>query len=374
MKKQAITLLFSLLVAVILCGAVSAGDNVTISKTAVKTGADTATVTITINGPPANATATGTDVVYALDCSGSMSGTPLQESKDAANNIVNKMNSTNQQAAVVNWDTTVQTSSIGLTTNYANVHTAINAGVSQGTTNMAAAIQQAITYLDASTMTGNTHNIILLSDGGADSESAARAAAQAAAAKGYKIFTIGFGDNPATAFMTELATITGGKYYAAPSGSDLDKIYNEIFSQLNAQTATNITVTDVVPSYISLVGSPTIAPSSTTKNADGTTTLVWNVGSLSTGQTWTASYNVKSSQYGTLPTNVQATVSYNDPEGIRKTATFPVPTVSFSAATTSGTAVSAVKTVGMQTTGVPLAGIISALFLVLGGLLIPRRK
>lgn len=373
MRKKAITLSFSLLLVFVLCGAATAGDNVTVSKTAVSTGSDTATVTITINGPPANSSATGTDVVYALDCSGSMSGEPLQASQDAANNIVNKMNPANQQAAVVNWDSTIQPSSIGLTTDYTAVHAAINAGVAAGSTNMAAAIQQAIAYLDVSTMAGNTHNIILLSDGYPDSQADAITQAQAAAAKGYKLFTIGLGDSVDAAFMTQLATITGGKYYAAPSGSDLDQIYNDIFSQFTSQTATNIVVTDVLPSYISVVGNPTIIPNSNTKNADGTTTLVWNVGSLSTGQTWTVSYNVKSSQYGTLPTNVQATVSYNDPEGIPKTATLPVPTVTFTKPATNGTTVTA-KTVGMQTTGVPVAGLISALLLVMGGLLLPRRK
>ncbi len=372
MKKKAIILFVSFLLVFVLCGAATAGDNVTVSKTAVSTGSDTATVTITINGPPENSSATGTDVVYALDCSGSMYGEPLQASQDAANNIVNKMNPTNQQAAVVNWDTTVQASSIGLTTDYAAVHAAINAGVSQGSTNMAAAIQQAIAYLDASTMAGNTHNIILLSDGYPNSQADAITQAQAAAAKGYKLYTIGLGDDVDATFMAQLATITGGKYYAAPSGSDLDQIYNDIFSQFTSQTATDIVVTDVLPSYLTLVGSPTIAANSTTKNADGTTTLVWNVGSLSTGQTWTVSYNVKSSQYGSLSTNVQATASYNDPEGIAKTATFSVPTVTFTKPTTNGTNVTA-KTVGMQTTGIPVVGLIFALFLVMGGLLLPRR-
>ncbi len=152
--KKAIMLLFSLLIALLLCGSAAAGDNITVDKTAVKTGDDTATVNITVNGPPGSAVSKPADAVLALDCSGSMQGQPLADSQAAANGFVNQLQATDQ-AAVVNWNSVILPSSIGLTNNYANVHAAINAGVAGGTTNMALAITQSITYLQASVIPTN---------------------------------------------------------------------------------------------------------------------------------------------------------------------------------------------------------------------------
>jgi tight adherence protein C len=78
--------------------------------------------------------------------------------------------------------------------------------------------------------------IVLLTDG-ADTSSKVSAPVSADVAKdsGALVYTIGLGPEPNDAVLTELAQPTGGKYYKAPSGADLDSIYNAISFELNSQ-------------------------------------------------------------------------------------------------------------------------------------------
>ena len=373
MRKKPIILLFSFLIAVILCGAASAGDNITVNKTATQTGPDTAKITITVNGPPESTTKLPADIVLALDCSGSMTGQPMTDSKAAANGLVDQLQATDQ-AAVVNWESVIQPSSIGLTNNFVNVHTAINGGTAGATTDMALAIQQSITYLQASTIPQNSKNIILLTDGNPDDENTALSQAQVAASLGFRIFTIGLGDNINQVLLQQIADLTNGKFYLAPTSAQLPQIYSDILNQLQSQTATNIVVTDQLPSYIQYEDNASIAPFSVVHNPDGTTTLVWNVGSLSTGETWTVTFDVKSDKAGYLPTDVTGTVDYKDPEGIDKTAILPVPYINFTKSTNpqniaKSESVNATNTIGMQTTGAPIGMLVLAALMLLGGII-----
>ena len=373
MRKKPIILLFSFLIAVILCGAASAGDNITVNKTATQTGSDTAKITITVNGPPESTTKLPADIVLALDCSGSMTGQPMTDSKAAANGLVDQLQATDQ-AAVVNWESVIQPSSIGLTNNFVNVHTAINGGTAGATTDMALAIQQSITYLQASTIPQNSKNIILLTDGNPDDENTALSQAQVAASLGFRIFTIGLGDNINQVLLQQIADLTNGKFYLAPTSAQLPQIYSDILNQLQSQTATNIVVTDQLPSYIQYEDNASIAPFRVVHNPDGTTTLVWNVGSLSTGETWTVTFDVKSDKAGYLPTDVTGTVDYKDPEGIDKTAILPVPYINFTKSTNpqniaKSESVNATNTIGMQTTGAPIGMLVLAALMLLGGII-----
>lgn len=323
MKKQTCFLMAILLVVIIVCGSVSAA-NVTVSKTATKTGPDTTKVSITVNGPNSINTTNGADIVFAIDDSGSMgSSDPTNARYTAAVNFVNKMNPNKDQAAVVKFDNQVEQNQ-ALTNNFNLVKTTIKLPAVGGGTNFDIALTQSISFLDNGKKAVNSQNILFLSDG---QSSFPTAEVTDAKNKNYKIYTIGLGVIDPTV-LTQMANDTGGKYYAASDAAALNSIYNQIFAQISTQTATNIMVNDVLPKYIQLVGIPTITPTSTTKNPDGTTKLVWNVGSLSTGQKWTVSYNVRSTQFGQLPTNVQGSsnVTYTDPSGVAQTSILAVPT------------------------------------------------
>lgn len=362
--KTPTILMVTFLVALMICGPVAAAD-VTVDKTVTKTGTDTANVVLTVNGP-SSTTTNGADVVFSIDSSGSMSWEdPNDLRKTASKNFVDKMDPTKDQAGVVNWASSVKESQ-ALTNDFSLVKTTIDAGVASGGTDFSVGLGEANKLLDASTIPLNSKNIIFLSDGAA---SYPTAEVNDAKTKGYKVYTIGLGSGVQPTVLQQMATETGGKYFFAADASALDPIFDEIYQQIK-QTVTDVVVTDILPSYISLVGNPTPVPDSTVTNPDGTTTLKWNVGSLSSGQKWTASFNIRSSQSGVLATNAAGSgVSYNGTDGQTHFIPFPTPTVSFGA-----TNVSAAGTIGMQTTAIPIFGLIFAILMVLGGALVVKRE
>jgi len=67
---------------------------------------------------------------------------------------------------------------------------------------------------------------------------------------------------------------------------------------------TNVVVTDVLPDYINLEDEFTIEPDDTKENPDGTTTLMWNVGDLDTGDHWDVSFDISSDKCGSVLVDV----------------------------------------------------------------------
>jgi cysteine-rich repeat protein len=182
------------------------------------------------------------DVVIVMDRSGSMgyeTPTRLSQAQDAANNFVGKLD-LNDQSGLVSFSTEA-TLDKAADSNHGNTQTAINSLIAGGATNIGDAIALANQELTA--VNGNPQVVkmqILLTDGlankpngpgfGEDPLDVAYAEAKAAEAAllGYKIFTIGLGDNVNGTMLQNIATMTGGDYHFAPSGDDLDAIFEEI--------------------------------------------------------------------------------------------------------------------------------------------------
>jgi len=258
---------------------------------------------------------------------------------------------------------------------------------------MELAISASIAQLDAdTTLPANQKYIILLTDGqwnrGEDPLTSSDATPDAVS-KGYKIFTIGLGNGVSQTLLQNIADATGGKYYFASDANALNNIFNQIYQDINT-AATNLVVTDILPNYIKLDGSPTVQPNSIVSNPDGTTTMIWNVGTLAKDQTWTVKYNLRSTRYGlNLPTNIKglSMISYTDPDGVQATAVLPVPVVSFEdpqAKTTATnntlttgnteTSVNAANTISMQEAGAPFGALIVSLLMLFAGMVLPRHK
>ena len=352
-------------------GAVSA--DVDIDKTAVKTGPDTATVNLTVTGT-GTATSSAADVVFAIDSSGSMSSSdPTNLRLTASQNFIDQMDPTKDQAGAVDWDDTVEGTQ-PLTNNFAQVKTFIGNIDASGGTDLDGGLNAAINVMNSGAKPSSSHVIIFLTDGGGSYTPSGQPGSPAdnAASLGYVIYSVGLGQGVYAPPLQDMATATGGQYYFAADASALDPIFNAIFQQINT-AATNVVVTDVLPSYMQLVGDPSILPDSKVTNTDGTTTLVWNVGTLNVGQIWSVKYNLRSTRYGIdLPTNVAGLsgVSYTDPADAQRTTALPVPLLNFENPET----VSAANTIGMLKTGTPLAGIALAILMVLGGFVGTRKK
>lgn len=181
-----------------------------------------------------------TDTVLIIDRSDSMNGTKLKKAKEAAKIFINKASSNpNNKIALTTIDAN-STLVSPLSNNFSDLKAKIDSlAVSSGT-----CIQCGIkkTYAEISTngRTGYKKVAILLTDGRANridgkpsSTSSAENAALEELKKGYDttktvFYTVGLGSDVSAAFLTQIANLTGGKYFFAPSEIQLNDIYVEV--------------------------------------------------------------------------------------------------------------------------------------------------
>ena len=337
--KTAVIVMSLVIFAVIATGIASAQiAPPTVSKSAAPTNINIAgsgvneetTITLVVTGAGGTSTTiTPMDVVFALDSSGSMtSNDPSGLRKTAAKDFVYKMDSTRDQAGVVSWDSAVETPpTYGLTQDFTTLKDKIGDVDSSGGTNLNAGLNGAIAMLDANTRTDPSAEVIIFLSNGAGSYTwaASGGPASVAAAKGYVIYSIGLGASPATAELTDMATATGGKYYSSPSATNLDAIFDAIYTEVVTSTIPHyVDVVEVTQSYIIDEGSFNIAPNSVS-TVGGITTIIWNnIGmgdgdpDLSADETVTLSFKAKSNKNGAnLDVDVfgAAKVNYDDKDG-----------------------------------------------------------
>lgn len=337
-KKVAVIMMSFVIFAVIGSGLTSAQTiaQPTVSKTATPTDInmpgcginEETTITLTVTGA-GNTTTTSVpmDVVFALDSSGSMSGNdPSGLRKTASKDFVDKMNSSKDQAGVVSWDSGIDFTQ-ALSNDFPLVKTKIDAVDSSGGTNLDVGLNSAIGVLDANTRTDSSAEVIIFLSNGAGTYTYAAngGPASTAASNGYVIYSIGLGSDPATGPLTDMATATGGKYYASPTASNLDAIFNDIYTEVTTSTIPHyVDVVEVTQSYIIDEGSFNVAPDSV-NTVDGITTITWNnIGTgdgdpdFSDDETVTLSFKAKSSKSGlNLDVDVLGTakVNYCDKDG-----------------------------------------------------------
>ncbi|MFN8473800.1 MAG: VWA domain-containing protein [Anaerolineae bacterium] len=265
------------------------------------------------------------DVLLALDRSGSMAGTKLAAAKDAAKGFVDRMDTTTDQVGLVSFGSSPNLD-VALTSSVGPVRAAIDGLVAGGSTDMAGAINAAQAELVSGRhRTTNQPIIVLMSDGRPDSSVDARTAATAAKAAGTRIFTIGLGSDVDSTLMRDVAS-SPSDYYFAPDATGLDAIYQQIAGAIGGAPATNIVITDRLSPYVTLVPNSFTGIPTPSVSADGKT-LTWRIPRLGLEtQRW--SYRVKMTQtQGTWPTNDYATATYTNSQGQPGSLTFPIPQV-----------------------------------------------
>ena len=180
------------------------------------------------------------DIALTLDTSGSMNdptepGGPakIEAARSAATDFLNLLTFPGDQAAVVLFaDSGVLEHP--LSSDRAGLIAALQ-GNTPGKTRIDLALLTARQELTgARHIPANNQVIILLTDGhpNGTEETAVIAQANAAKAAGIIIYTIGLGNDTNVSLMQNIAT-TANHFYAAPSTSDLNEIYNQIADSLN---------------------------------------------------------------------------------------------------------------------------------------------
>lgn len=174
-------------------------------------------------------------ICFAVDISGSMSGSPLTDAQEALHTFLDETDDYTELALTV-FDDSAETrvplsSSIsaltgGIDALYADGGTDITAGILEGT----AALQQA--------RGGKT--LLLMTDG---QSSIDMQAVENAAAEGIVIFTIGFGDVN-DELLRQIAEATGGQYVRADSSEELSGVYRSLRGVIGNTATLTYTVSD----------------------------------------------------------------------------------------------------------------------------------
>jgi Mg-chelatase subunit ChlD len=198
------------------------------------------------------------DVILAIDASGSMTCCPSPGNDPSRLRIAGAKDYVSHltypdRVAVVGFDSAAHLTKIGCGTppnaytahhlftpghygpNYSEVWSDLDCIGSADGTNYGAALQVANDELITNGDPKHAWAVILLTDGyntccpdQAAGDAQALSEARRAAARGIVVFTIGLGSGVDTNMLTQIASITGGTYYAAPDATAIRYIYFEI--------------------------------------------------------------------------------------------------------------------------------------------------
>jgi uncharacterized protein YegL len=195
----------------------------------------------------------------------------------------------------------------GLTPDKNVVKNKIDTLNAEGGTPLGEGLKTAIDHLDAQGRSDTVKAIILLTDGWWNMGCDPVEQADRAAAKGYTVYTIGWGGVNVTS-LTLIAERTGGRAYFPASEDDLVEIYEELAMELSSITAKNTVLSMELGADVAYAGNPNVAPDGINGN-----TLTWNVGTISVGQTESISFDVLPEAAGTVQINTEnSKVTYDD--------------------------------------------------------------
>jgi hypothetical protein len=313
------------------------------------------------------------DVVLVTDVSGSMSGTPISNARKAGKIFAASM-STQDRVGLESygWDIPAPWQSKArddLPLTFINsatrntVNATIDTYIASDYTPQRPAIYNATRMIKNSPRAGAVKAIVLMTDGlwnycgdprgisasytrmawasPDDPVSATESVITYAQNNGIKIYTVGLGASVNAAELQAYATQTGGKYYYAPTSSQLASIYQQIAGDLketaggNTQVSLNfgtIKVNDVLNGgsildymdYITDVHSPALPTDSTYLNKTNLTpsgtmyyledypksrddsaawnakTMAFSVGEVKLNETWSATFRLNLTQAGNL--------------------------------------------------------------------------
>lgn len=265
------------------------------------------------------------DVVLVMDTSGSMEGQPIADARTAAKGFVDRLEPGTDQVSLVSFSDSATVNQV-LASYAGALRVAIDGLSAGGSTNMADGLARARAELDSARhRPANAKAIVLLSDGRPNVGGDPLPEATAAKAAGVRIFTIGLGSEVDPALLRSVAS-SPDDYFYAPSSDQLAAIYQQISGVLGGSPATDITITDRLSQYVTLVPGSFVGTPLPTVSADGRT-LTWRIPRLGL-ETRIWSYRVRlTNSAGLWPTNDSATATYTDSRGQPGSVVFPIPQV-----------------------------------------------
>lgn len=179
------------------------------------------------------------DIVLALDVSGSMSGTPLEETKKAAVNFVETILGEGASIGIVTYDSSAQIQS-EFSVDKNSLESVINNLDEGGGTNIESGLEEAYSMLNTSN--AKKKIIVLMSDGepneGKQDDELVQYA-ETIKQEGILIYTLGFfeniGDTKSAAQNLMEKIASSGCHYEVADANDLVFFFEDIADQINGQ-------------------------------------------------------------------------------------------------------------------------------------------
>jgi hypothetical protein len=267
------------------------------------------------------------DVMLVLDRSGTMNDVedcgpgsppgckvqPLTDAEDAAKFLVDKLDPTIDRVGLVSYADTA-TLDQGLTNDFGAVKAAIGGMIAFGYTNIGDGVLDAQTELSNHGRADAVQVMVVLTDGIANRQNKpppehkctdwpsfetdctqfARSQAAAAKAQGTIIFTIGLNlvwgqyppavGNLARDVLKDMAGPLPGRYYEAPTSSQLQAIFGAIVEIISNTAGYDVKVIEVLPSYMHYTTATAKVDGVPTEPSISGQTLTWDLGDVLIGQ------------------------------------------------------------------------------------------
>lgn len=230
-------------------------SNKVISTSEITCG-DSFQVTLSLTAEP-EITTNPTDIVLILDRSRSMSGSPLENLKKAADKFIDIIAETTggTQTGEIGYGShigivsfaSIATQDTPLITNVATLKEAVEALTANGSTNHADAFTQATDLLANST--ANEKIMIMFTDGFTTVGGSATAITDAAKAQGIIIYCIGLSGNGGIdqqALIDWASTPSSTYVTITPDDEELEKIFEDLAKNIAQPGATDIVLTDTI--------------------------------------------------------------------------------------------------------------------------------
>jgi Ca-activated chloride channel family protein len=223
------------------------------------------------------------DIVFAVDSSTSMEEKDPDDSRlNLTNQFIEKLDSSRDQAGLVSWDIS-NDSSIGLNSEFEALRAEVDNIDSSGPTSITSGLQYAMDILDANKRNeSSTKAIIFMTDGKgefANSNFNKNSIIGIAKSKGYKIFTVGLNpDRIGSTVLDKIAKNTGGGYFSSLTTDNISRIFDNL-SQFHTIVESrtepkNIDVIEVTQKYIENETNFSILPSNVNET-NGNTVMIW---------------------------------------------------------------------------------------------------
>lgn len=275
-----------------------------------------------------------TDIVLALDRSGSMAGTPLANVKLGARSFIDIIEKatdgsgqigSGSRIGIVSFASTA-TADTQLITSVDALKAAVDALSAGGNTNHADAFSKAMQLFDPAS--GNARVIVMFTDGNTTTGAPPAPVAAAARAQGIVIYCIGLigSDGLDVQALNEWATDPDASHVAiTPDAADLEALFAELAANISKPGATDIVIDEVLNPDFVITSLP--SPSRGTAEQLDAHSIKWTIPALgvTAGESASLEFFVRHVSQEPGEKLVNASITYSDAEG--NVVIFPKPKV-----------------------------------------------